>query len=616
MQWKQLKCYFHLIFLKFYGIIFIEIMKKRYFKLTPYDVLTEKDRDLIEYYVQEFGPTDASNMSWYNWEGVEVILKEWNTSKNISLFKMFGENELILRRPYTYKYNTEGLTREISVAMEDKAFKDVASWWNWSIKHKGGVNFEVLSADNNPWGYSKFFHIENAFDAKALAENAYHGEEYKVKFEDGSIFKVSSGMKPMKILHKFIEKYGKPEDEEMFDRFRIWHSQLLNQKAVDGELCLSIHPLDYMTMSDNANGWSSCMRWTDKYHHDSDPGDYRAGTIDCMNSPYIVIAYLHNPKHPFTIGKEWEWNSKRWRELFIVNEGSITEIKGYPYQDENLTNTCLMWIKEIAEKNLGWTYEDEEVNAKDSISLEDGRILLLDYIKSPYMYKDIGSLNKHAARINHKILLEKFQEPAYYTLTKGTPTTFFIRIPYGGIPTCMCCGGERIEDEGDRSVMCGRCENKCTCGNCGSTIYSDDETYWVEECDSPLCYDCWCEATNMDTITEEYHLSENMTEIWLLCGYDVNKNPIWYRDQTIWVYDPVYNWQYQKLFTSAPKYQDEKGRYADRHYITINMIRHGEYDNVMDLFNNPDDEDLYPYNLYYLPDWSRAYPDDDDEETA
>ena len=75
-----------------------------------------------------------------------------------------------------------------------------------------------------------------------------------------------------------------------------------------------------MTMSDNANNWSSCMRWTDR-SGGVDHGDYCAGTLECMNSPYIIIAYLHNPKHSFELSlydcNDWQWNSKQWRELFI-----------------------------------------------------------------------------------------------------------------------------------------------------------------------------------------------------------------------------------------------------------------------------------------------------------
>lgn len=576
---------------------------KRYFKLTPYNALTEKDNELIDEYIHWFGPNYPDSADWRNWAGLETILMPWNNAKAENLFTMFG-NELIVKRPYTYKQNLDGLSHDIGVAMEnDKEYRDFNYWWNWSIKHNANVKFEIVCDDStctNGLFYSKFFLIESAFSSKVLAENAYTEKEYKIKFEDGTIFKVSSGMKPMKILHKFIEKYGTPEDEEMFERFRIWHSKLLNQKNVDGELCLSIHPLDYMTMSDNANKWSSCMRWTDKYGNAGDPGDYRAGTIACMNSPYIIVAYLHNKNHPFCIN-DWEWNNKRWRELFIINEGSITEIKGYPYQDENLTNTCLMWLKELAYNNLGWTYEDEEYNAKNAI--EDNDITYyLDYIKSDYMYKDIGSLDKHACRLNKKVLFTKFKHN-YYNYNANNDKTIFIDIPYGGYTSCMCCGAPIDEYDRDKAVLCDSCESVRRCNCCGNPVYNDDDLYWVDDSDEPMCYDCWCDQTAMDDLTEENHLIDNMTEIWLLKGYDDAKNPVWYREKTIFVYDPMDNWDYQNMFIASPKYLNH------RYYVTADMVKEDQYKDFCRVFDISIDE-LYE-DIYYFPNMELVYPEEE-----
>ena len=523
---------------------------------------------------------------------------------------MFGE-ELILRRPYTYKYNIDGLTREITLASEDKAYKDFIYWWSWNIKHNGKVKFEIIEDNNSTSSlyYSKFYLVEQAFNSKSLAENAYTGPEYKIKFEDGSLVKISSGMKPMKIVSKFIDKFGTQEDKEMFERFRIWHSQLLNQKSIDGELCLSIHPLDFMTMSDNNNGWSSCMHWTNKYG-DSDPGDYRAGTVDCMNSPYIIIAYLHNNKHPFKLNDGWEWNSKRWRELFIINEGSITEIKGYPYQDENLTNTCLMWIKELAEKNLGWTYDDEEVNMKQPYE-SDGVTFYFDYIKPQYMYKDIGSLDKHAGRINKKVLFDKSKHRNQYFITpEAQEKNIFIDIPYGGESTCMCCGGIRDEEGADKAVFCSRCDSVLTCACCGGPLYDEDNIYWIDDYDAPYCYDCWCEQTTMDDLTEESHLTDDMTEIRLMLGYDKYENPLFYNGKILMVYEPQYNWSYQEIFNAEPK--RIKDGWCAYDCVTIDMINPKKYQECMNIFDNPDDDELYPDKLYYLPDMTLAYPEDEE----
>ena len=550
-------------------------------------------------------------MNWSNWVDLETVLTEWNEQKNVNLFKMMG-NELIVRRPYTYKYNLKGLAREIDMAHDEQEYRDFISWWTWGIKHKSGINFEIVDPEAGSFNYySKFSYIEPAFSSTVLAGNAYDGPEFKVKFEDGTIFKVATGMKPMKIIHKFVEKYGTPREEEMFERFRIWHSKFLNQKTVDGELCLSIHPLDYMTMSDNANNWSSCMRWTDRYGNAGDPGDYRAGTIDCMNSPYIIIGYLHNPKHKFTLNNGWEWNSKRWRELFIVNEGSITEIKGYPYQDENLTNTCLMWIKELAEKNLDWTYEDEEFNARNEIQLDD-KTIYLDYVKSPYMYKDIGTLDKHSCRLNKKYVLAhaKTYNDYWNSNYSNGNTSYFLNIPYGGVPTCMCCGAVRSEDQAERSVMCINCDSVTICGCCGNLIYSNEDTYWIDDSDEPICCNCWEDNTIMDTLTEESHFINNSTEIWLLLGYDRYKEPVWYRGDNIWVYEPENNREYQKLFSEMPRSMWDGWR--TRYYVTLDMVYVKHYQEVLNIFDITSDADLYDDELYYDINMNCIYEEDDD----
>ncbi len=573
----------------------------------PYEKLTEQDKKLIEDYINWFGPNDASNMDWTYWAGLPAILSTWDTNKQ-TLFELFGE-ELILKRFFSYKQSEDGLIRDFNLHMLDSEFQNFNFWYMRNIRNNANAVFEVERNTANYWWLSKFSEIEDSFSAASLASNSYKGENVKLIFSDGSIFKICQGMKPMKIIHKLFEKFGKPEDMTIYENLRLWHSRLLNQKTVDGELCLSIHPLDYMTMSDNDSNWSSCMRWTSKCGNESDPGDYRAGTIDCLNSPYIVVAYLHNPNRPFKLDdEEWEWNNKRWRELFIVNEGSITEIKGYPYQDENLTNACLMWIKELANKNFGWTYEDEEVNMREPLPIEDNKELHFDFIKSPYMYKDIGTLNKHAGRINKKVLIEKFRSPFNHSYDFNDKM-IFIDIPYGGSPTCMCCGQPIEEENREKAVMCGRCDSITTCGCCGAPIYCDDDTYWVEDSDLPMCYNCWCEETTMDELTEESHMTENMTELWLLKGYNEDQEPIFYRGKTLWVFEPHYNYEYQRLFTERPKVYD--GRQGYREYVDSTMVADDHFYDFMTVFQITDDE-LYE-DIYYLPNMDLAYPEDEED---
>lgn len=428
------------------------------------------------------------------------------------------------------------------------------------------------------------YYLSNTFlYAKDLAKNSYQGEQCILKFPSGEILKVFKGMKPMKILAKFVKEFNGPADA--FEAFRIWHSKQLGQRRIDGELCLSIHPLDFMTMSDNSNDWTSCMRWrplknTPLHAH----GDYRGGTVSCMNSPYIIMAYLHNPDHKYKIDEDWVWNSKRWRELFIVQEGIITEIKGYCFQDENLTNTSLMWIKELAKQNLNWEYNNEEINVISDLTPEDNeRSVLLTFTPGTFMYKDMGTLPIHRGRVN----FEKLLDTKLYDIEDGpaygkNKMTTFVNIPYGGEATCMCCGKLRYTDEEieglENSVFCTDCEEIPRCAHCGSPLYSNNEMYYVDEYDSAICEACWEDESAFDSFAyDDAHLISNMTEISLLLGFDAEEKPVFY-DYTAMCYEPEYNSSYLELFYNPPTIG------YHRTYATITEIRPGHENDIVDIF--------------------------------
>ena len=573
--------------------------------------LSDDDKSAIDEYISSFAPINSDNANYYNKQDLGTILREWDL-QNQDLFQLLGE-ELIVRRLYSYKQTMTGLVNEFNLHKEDDAYKNFFSWWNWSVKHKSGINFDLEGISLSSF-YSKFFYIEEAFNTTNLASNSYEGEEFKVVFEDKSVLKVCRGMKPMKILHKFVEKFGDEKAEETFEEFRLWHSRLLNQKTIDGELCLSIHPLDYMTMSDNNNGWTSCMRWSDKYGN-CDAGDYRTGTVECMNSPYIVIAYLHDPKHPMKFNG-FEWDSKRWRELFIVNEGCITEIKGYPYQDENLTNTCIAWLKELAMKNMGWTYDDEEYNMREAIIDTEEETIYIDFIKPEHMYKDFGCLNKHAGRLNLDALRANHKFYTKNVTTVHGNIISYIDIPYGGEATCMFCG-RFIDDNGyespDNAVLCDRCESVMRCACCNDPI-SDDDAYYVEELDNYVCYDCYSNDCITDNFDGMVHLEENCEQIKIFLGYDYNHNPV-FHDYTAWVHQPEWNYQYKSIMKDVPR------MIHNEYAVTLDMINSGRergFCNAFDIY--PSDIDRFyagcidEYDICY--DWenNKLFGDDEEEE--
>lgn len=591
-----------------------------------FDLLTEEDKWKIERYIHWFAPSESNYMDWDRWAGLENILNEWAMQKSINLLKLM-DNQLILRRPYTYVTQAEGLSKIIQDHVNDPAYTHFQHWW-YTMTHNAENNIQVLNSDGSEkdlrW-FSVWSFPGRCFDSYTLACNAYQDEDIIIVFPSGKKMKMFKGMKPMKIFHRFVEEFNGPED--LYDAFRTWHSMQLNQKKMDGELCLSIHPLDFMTMSDNANNWESCMRWTNKYAEQDTHGDFRAGTVECMNSPYILEAYLHNPTHKYKID-DWTWNSKQWRELFIVQDGIISEIKGYCFQDENLTNAVLMWIKELAAKNLGWTYGPEEINVKNEIPTEEipevemnsGNLLYLSFEPTQYMYNDMGTLNIHRGRINQKTLFGKYS----YTERKNPVSdqwSYFINIPYGGVATCMCCGDRYDGDQMSSMVLCLRCDHVRLCACCGEVL-SDDNSYYVDDVDDYYCESCWCDNCSTDSLTEEAHLTENMTEIQVLLGFDENQEPVFHDDIHLWVYDPANNWDYQNMFNGMPKEIEVNKWYRHTtNYVTLDMVCDGcvsSFLRACDLYPRPKylDElyNSYADHIFYDVNENPLYKEEEEED--
>lgn len=175
------------------------------------DLITEEERDLISYYIEHYGPvndTPEGPMADF-----ETIFKEWNDNKS-TLFKMLGRN-LIVRRPYTYTISDDNLTQKVRDRRYDIPCYNFMNWWHREVcapltnQQDVDANFEML--------------CEIIVDSKTLAENKYP-DETKIIYlpPDNEPYKVSKGMRPMKIITKIAQKYHC--DEKLLEDFRIWHS--------------------------------------------------------------------------------------------------------------------------------------------------------------------------------------------------------------------------------------------------------------------------------------------------------------------------------------------------------------------------------------------------------
>lgn len=365
--------------------------------------------------------------------------------------------------------------------------------------------------------YNLHYAINNLLTLESLAENRVHIEDTIFPLPTGEQFKVQKGTKLMKVLKKFAEVVG----FSLFENFRNEHSRCLQAKNLKGTLCISIHPLDFMTMSDNANNWSSCMSWMDA-------GEYRLGTVEMMNSPYVLMAYLKSDDKQLTWGDGNSWNSKTWRCLYIMDKDKFcVSVKSYPFYNKGLTQIALNAILET----FNWGPSEITTFNPSTSTLQ---------FNTNAMYNDFGSTEHWIAT---KV---PYPENNYY-------------FNYSGEANCMYCGQEidlwnEDERESDR-LTCD--ENLCYCDCCGDRIYSRDEYSYIDG--ETVCEHCLNEEAFYDNILETYCWNRDAFELYLACEND----PVSTTIQDPSNYSPSLWRQY---FTTAVHYDEETNRY----YVHVN----------------------------------------------
>lgn len=134
--------------------------------------------------------------------------------------------------------------------------------------------------------------------------------------------RIPKGMKFSKALKYFVS------DEKALEKMQIEYSQIIQEDRIKGTLCFSIHPLDYLSISENTYNWRSC--------HSLD-GAYRGGNMSYLMDKATIICYLRGedncvlPRFGSVV-----WNSKKWRCLLHINNDQtvVFASRQYPFFSE------------------------------------------------------------------------------------------------------------------------------------------------------------------------------------------------------------------------------------------------------------------------------------------
>ena len=460
------------------------------------ELISQKEKELMFNYI-------CSNGGMTPTVEIDYLLRFWAQHKEV-LFKLL-DNKLIYSKEIVFEKQEDELFSAADeilclqaeypryynpITEEEKKRCKVANFMRKVKEYVTNHARPIGKEDEEEYYWCFSTHVShNLMCAGSIAHNAYCGRPFKIETEEGHAIIATQGCK----LSRLLGKLAKHFEIDGYEEFRILASQITNQKKLTGKLCLSIHPLDFFTMSDNQCGWDTCMNWMNA--NDGSGGEYCRGTISMMNSPIVVVAYLDSDK-PMTFecmdnDEEYTWSNKKWRQLFIVSQSCIVGVKSYPYYNDEVSAAAANLLRELAEKNFGWTYDIEDKRWNRNSKIPEIRVHFTT--SSSAMYCDFGSSLTSYAFFNSE-------------LCKDIGV-----IDYSGIEVCMCCGETQVSYSDESRLFCENCYPYKKCSECGSYEHEDNmicigENTWV----CSYCYDEYyvpCSICGEPVYASEGHVS-------------------------------------------------------------------------------------------------------------
>ena len=426
--------------------------------------------DVIEYY-EGFHPT------------LKGFTERWYEAKK-DIIKMFGDKTI-----YTFP---EKITLHLSEKAKEQKIDNFTRYVYYNLKASGKAEegIELVNFIQN--------NAEDFFDNRLKKE--YNKGKYRIP----------RGSKFIKSF-KFFDI-----EEKQLRELQDTASRIIQENKIEGYLCLSVHPLDYLTISENNCNWTSC--------HSLD-GYYRAGNFSYMFDNTTVVCYLksgEDSEYLHGVRNNYSWNNKKWRALIHIAENKESFIfnKHYPFSSDSGENFV---VKNMMEKIFNKTYSTPRRTHDNFNNLTE---LLNSALRSnpnwsnSLFYWDYNSYNKSKPGnfyISDKIYEEFFTYGSpkfYWNLEYAELVDFSKRIigkfNVGASVPCLYCGKDNINfgdsllcDEHELEFGTSVDENVVICNDCGTRLSYDDAVY-LDEYDYYVCSDClnsnYVQCSNCNTI--------------------------------------------------------------------------------------------------------------------
>ena len=428
----------------------------------------------------------------------DKLFDKWLEKKQFFIDKFDG---LILEYPEPI---------EIELEQENK-IKKVHDFIYWISS-----NYETKIGCDRFLGFEKFIiDNKNNFFTNVVKEDFTH------KDLDGTV--IPKGMKLVKAFKYFVE------DKENLIEIQNKASMIIQEDKIKGKLCFSVHPLDFLSSSENTYNWRSC--------HALD-GEYRAGNLSYMLDDCTMMCYLKTedqcklPNFPENV----PWNSKKWRMLLFISSDRKIMFAGrqYPYAANKILDIIRQKCIDLGlldvedswwwnEKVSGWSNETiSSFNFKDSNGNDYSAALNDKYlVDGEGLLVPLRRIIRDADGSKHynDLLYSSIYKPFYcYVSTDYNPYPHTALdkdwLVIGGETYCIHCGKRLIDTED--SMLCYKCfeevgEQYYYCDNCGDAIPHDEEIQL--ENGEYVCQNCFDRCVSQCDKCGGYDYNDYMNEL-------------------------------------------------------------------------------------------------------
>lgn len=424
------------------------------------ELLEEMKKLLTEY---GYSPTE---------EALNKILNEWARNKG-DLIKILenhpnynGKFQIVFDMDYERTVDVNEIRKFISTLYNDEVSKDkilqevkgvsvftykeclnyykhyyrlwdIMSDYSSTIKTLNGMTFDEVYEKKEKWrrlrdkyqssgvelsntiytreSYSKYEKYVNVVDKLYYYRSCILDEELSNYInETFPEMKTKVGQKTSRVVNKFCKLFGidkMPDYNKLFARY----SDAINPLTIKRYTILSVHPVDYYTMS-FGNSWASChtidrenVREMENAYH----GQYSSGTESYMLDGTSMVFYTVDRNYE---GNEFELQPKINRNMFHYGKEKLIQGRVYPQSNDG-ANDIYTKFREIVQKVMS-----ECLNDTNSWLVVKGRSECRD-VTSSYgtHYRDYVEYSSCNVSYHNKV-------------------KNYDRIVIGHDPICPCCG--------------------------------------------------------------------------------------------------------------------------------------------------------------------------------